>query len=313
MKVEEKQSIIQAAQAYMEEKGISQNELSKLTGVNVSYLSSMMKGVFTFINSRTGKESDIDDKWFLALAGRIGHKVAKEYWPLVETEQFIDIVKELTEAKETATTRIIVGETGCGKSYTVERFRQAYPQGTYVVTCNQNDSISDLMRKIQKVLKVSFDGSVSYRIDRISVELSRIADNGNLPILVFDEAEYLSVRGLLSIKTIYDYLKGICAIVMIGTDDILNKLEKTKRKEGMPQFIRRFKAGIRHVRPIDRTFARFFEGRGYGKDLMKLLRMNADNYGELADYLEPAIREADRRDEPLTKEFFESMFYLQNR
>ena len=161
MKVEEKQSIIQAAQAYMEEKGISQNELSKLTGVNVSYLSSMMKGVFTFINSRTGKESDIDDKWFLALAGRIGHKVAKEYWPLVETEQFIDIVKELTEAKETATTRIIVGETGCGKSYTVERFRQAYPQGTYVVTCNQNDSISDLVRKIQKVLKVSFDGSVS--------------------------------------------------------------------------------------------------------------------------------------------------------
>ena len=169
------------------------------------------------------------------------------------------------------------------------------------------------MRKIQKVLKVSFDGSVSYRIDRISVELSRIADNGNLPILVFDEAEYLSVRGLLSIKTIYDYLKGICAIVMIGTDDILNKLEKTKRKEGMPQFIRRFKAGIRHVRPIDRTFARFFEGRGYGKDLMKLLRMNADNYGELADYLEPAIREADRRGEPLAKEFFESMFYLQNR
>ena len=313
MKVEEKQSIIRAAQAYMEEKGISQNELSKLTGVNVSYLSGMMKGVFTFVNSRTGKESEIDDKWFLALAGRIGHKVAKEYWPLVETEQFIDIVKELTEAKETATTRIIVGETGCGKSYTVERFRQAYPQGTYVVTCNQNDSISDLVRKIQKVLKVSFDGSVSYRIDRISMELSRVADNGNQPILVFDEAEYLSPRGLLSIKTIYDYLKGICAIVMIGTDDILNKLEKTKRKEGMPQFIRRFKAGIRHVRPIDRTFARFLEGRGYGKDLVRLLRLNADNYGELADYLEPAIREADRRGEPLTKEFFESMFYLQNR
>lgn len=46
---------------------------------------------------------------------------------------------------------------------------------------------------------------------------------------------------------------------------------------------------------------------------MRLLRLNADNYGELADYLEPAIREADRRGEPLTKEFFESMFYLQNR
>ena len=313
MKIEEKQSIVRAAHAYMTDKGISQNELAKLTGVNVGYLSGMLKGVFTFTNSRTGKESDIDDKWFLAIADRIGFKVTKEYWPLVETEQFIDIVKELTEAKETSTTRIIVGETGCGKSYTVERFRQAYPQGTYVVTCNQNDTISDLVRKIQNVLKVSFEGSISYRIDRISMELSRIADNNQQPILVFDEAEYLSTRGLLSIKTIYDYLKGICAIVMIGTDDILNKLEKTKRKEGMPQFIRRFKAGIRHVRPIDRTFARFLDGKGYGKDLVKLLRMNADNYGELADYLEPAIREADRQGKPLTKEFFESMFYLQNR
>ena len=281
----------------MADKGISQNELAKLTGVNASYLSSIMKGVFTFTNSRTGEESPIADKWFQAIADRIGVKLEKEYWPLVRTEQFIDIVKELTEAKETASTRIIVGETGCGKSYTVDRFRQAYPQGTYVVTCNQNDTISDLVRKIQKVLKVSFDGSVSYRIDRISMELSRIADNGQRPVLIFDEAEYLSSRGLLSIKTIYDYLKGICGIVMIGTDDILNKLERTKRKE----------------RPIDRTFSKFLDGKGYAKDLVKLLRLNADNYGELADYLEPALREADAQGKPLTKEFFESMFYLQNR
>ena len=313
MRHEEKQQIVKAAQGYMSDKGISQNELAKLTGVNASYLSSIMKGVFTFTNSRTGEESPIADKWFQAIADRIGLKLTKEYWPLVKTEQFVDIVKELTEAKESATTRIIVGETGCGKSYTVDRFRQAYPQGTYVVTCNQNDTISDLIRKMQKVLKVSFDGSVSYRIDRISMELSRIADNGQQPVLIFDEAEYLSTRGLLSIKTIYDYLKGICGIVLIGTDDILNKLEKTKRKEGMPQFIRRFKAGIRNVRPIDRTFSKFFEGRGYAKDLIKLLRQNADNYGELADFLEPALRESDRQGCPLTKEFFESMFYLQNK
>lgn len=313
MTYEEKQSVARAAQAYMSEKGISQNVLAKLAGVNASYLSSILKGVFTFVNNRTNEESPIADKYFQLLAGRIGVNLAKEHWPLVKTEQFIDIVKELTEAKETATTRIIVGETGCGKSYTVNRFLKAYPQGTYVVTCNQNDSISDLVRKMQRELKVSFDGSVSYRIDRISMELSRIADNSMLPILISDEAEYLSVRGLLSIKTIYDYLKGICSIVMIGTPDILDKLEKTKRKAGMPQFIRRFKAGIRNIRPIDRTFSKFFEGRSMDGALVKLLRLNADNYGELADYLEPALREADRRGCPLTKEFFESMFYLQNR
>jgi len=310
---EEKNLIIKAAQAYIQEKQLSQNEFGRLSGVNASYLSSMMKGIFTYVNARNGKVCDIDDKFFLMMAKTIGYVVTKDYWPLVETEQFIDIAKELTEAKESASTRIIVGETGCGKSYTVGRFMQAYPSGTYLITCNQNDTIGDLVRKIQTSLKVQFEGSISYKIDRISMELSRIADNGFNPILIFDEAEYLNLRGLLSIKTIYDYLKDICAIVMIGTSDILNKLEKSRKKEGMPQFIRRFKAGIRNVRPIDRTFARFFEGKEIGRDLKKLLCVNADNYGELADFLEPAIREADRRGVPLTKEFFLSMFYLQNK
>lgn len=313
MNNEEKKLIVQAAQTYMSDKGISQNEFARFTAVNASYLSSIMNGVFTFTNARTRKETDIDDKFFLMIAKAIGYKVSKDYWPLVETDQFVDIAKELTEAKETATTRIIVGETGCGKSYTVNKFMQAYPSGTYVITCNQNDTINDLIRKIQSALKVSFEGTVSYKIDRVSMELSRIADNGYNPILIFDESEYLSVRGLLSIKTIYDYLKNICAIVMIGTSDILNKLEKSRKKEGMPQFIRRFKAGIRNVRPIDRTFAKFFEGKEVGRDLKRLICMNADNYGELADFLEPAIREADRRGIQLTKEFFESMFYLQNK
>ena len=78
MTQEEKQSIVKAALAYMEDKGISQNELARLTGVNASYLSGMLKGVFTFVNSRTKEESPIADKWFQAIADRIGHKVKKE-------------------------------------------------------------------------------------------------------------------------------------------------------------------------------------------------------------------------------------------
>lgn len=310
MKHEEKQAIANAAISYMKDKGLSQNEFCRLTGVNASYMSNIVNNVFTFKNTRTGKDSEIDDKWFVAIAGKIGYAIKKEYWPLVETEQFIDIAKELTEAKQTATTRILVGETGCGKSYTVERFAKAYPQGTYIVTCNKNDSIADLVRKVQKALRCNFEGSNSYKIDRISGELSRAYDLGYNPIIVFDEAEYLSVTGLLSIKTIYDYLRNMCSIVLIGTEDILNKLERSRKKEGMPQFIRRFKAGIRRIRPIDRTFSDFLKDKGYSKELCRLLHENADNYGELADYLEPAIREADRRGVPLTEEFFKSMFYL---
>lgn len=313
MTIEQKNNLVAAAADYMKQHGLSQNEFARLTGVNASYLSNIMKGVFTFKNSRTGADSEIDVKWFNAIADKIGFAVKKEYWPLVETEQFLDIAKELTEAKETSTTRIIVGETGCGKTYTVNKFAKAYPVGTYVVTCNKNDRISDIIRKIQRELGVSFDGSISARIDRISMELSREYDNGNQPMLIFDESEYLSVTGLLSIKTIYDYLKGTCSIVLIGTNDILNKLERSRRKEGIPQFYRRFKAGIRYVRPIDKTFSRFFADKELSKELRSLLCRNADNYGELADYLEPALRQADAQGVVLTPDFFKNMFYLQNK
>ena len=312
MTQEEKKAVVSAALAYIADKGVSQNELAKLAGVNSSYVSAILNGNFTFENRTAGKVTEIDDKYFAAIAKTVGFAIKKEYWPLVETDQFIDIVKELTEAKKTSTTRILVGETGCGKTYTVERFAKAYPLGMYVITCNKNDRISDLIRKIQGALRCNFEGSNSYKIDRISTELSRAADAGYNPILIFDESEYLSVTGLLSIKTIYDYLKGVCSIVLIGTEDILNKLERSRKRnqEGVPQFFRRFRAGIRRIRPVDKSFARFFEGKAIEKDLQQLLLNNADNYGELADFLEPAIREADRRGIPLTADFFKSMYYL---
>lgn len=312
MKIEEKKAIVEAVISYIRDKKISQNELAKMVGINPSYMSSILNGNFTFINKSSGKSTEIDDKYFSAIAKKIGYSVKKEYWPLVETEQFIDIAKELTEAKNTHTTRILIGETGCGKTYTVEKFAKAYPRGTFVITCNKNDRISDLIRKIETALGCKFEGSNSYKIDKISAYLSRMYDSNENPIIIFDESEYLSITGLLSIKTIYDYLRNMCSIVLIGTEDILNKLERNIKKEGVPQFYRRFKAGVRRIRPLDRSFSLFFSGKGYSPELRRLLSANADNYGELSDYLEPAIREADRRGVPLTEEFFKKMFYLQN-
>ena len=98
MKQEVKQAIIEAAAVYMSDKGLSQNEFAKITGVNVSYLSSMMKGVFTFVNIRKGEKSEIDDKWFSQLAKTIGYQISKEYWPLRHTDQFINIIKEIGRA-----------------------------------------------------------------------------------------------------------------------------------------------------------------------------------------------------------------------
>lgn len=158
-----------------------------------------------------------------------------------------------------------------------------------------------------------FSGTGSQRIDRISVELSRRYDAGMKPVLIFDEAEYLTISGLLGVKTIYDYLKDMCGIVFIGTEDLLNNLERTLHKPGMKQFYSRFKVGKRVVRSIDRDYSTFLKGRGFDKELINELKKEASNYRELSDYLIPALKEADRLGVTLTAELFKSMNYLQNR
>lgn len=305
MTQDEKKSIMIAARTYMDEKNISQNALCARAGVNVGYMVNMMKGDFTFSSTK------IKDIYFQKLAHAIGFTLKKEYWPMVETPQMRDIYAALLDAKEDSKTRMIIGETGCGKTYTLNRFAGDYPKGTYVVTCSRLDRQNDLIRKIQVAIEKDFRGTGSQRIDQISVELSRRYDNGVKPILIFDEAEYLTISGLLGVKTIYDYLKDMCGIVFIGTEDLLNNLEKTLHKTGMKQFFSRFKAGKRIVRAIDREdYSLFLDGHGFEKELVEDLQGQATNYRELADYLVPALKDADRMGVTLTSDLFRSMNYL---
>jgi hypothetical protein len=75
-------------------------------------------------------------------------------------------------------------------------------------------------------------------------------------------------------------------------------------KNGAPQFYRRIKAGIKHI-PSDKNFKPFFEKMNVDdKGLRKLLNERCNNYGELHDYLEPVLKEADVKGQPVTESFF---------
>lgn len=312
MTLQEKQTIVEAAKNYIQEKKISQNELADRAGLNSSYMSSLVNGVFTFMDKRTGKSSDIKEIYFVKLAKAIDYKLKKEYWPMVETPQLIDVLKALTEAKG-GKTRMIIGETGCGKTYSLNKFSAAYPKGTYVVTVSNADYQNDLLRKIQRAIGIDCTGSPSERLDKISVELSRRYDAGLNPVLIFDESEYLKIPALLNVKTIYDYLKDTCGIVLIGTDDLLKKLESVQSKPGMKQFYSRFKAGQRSIRSIDKKYSLFLSGKGYSEELVECIQKNASDYRGVSDYLIPALKEADRMGVELTAELFKTINYLQSR
>ena len=81
---------------------------------------------------------------------------------------------------------------------------------------------------------------------------------------------------------------------------------KRKNKDGIPQFYRRVKFGVRKLEPIDRRFPGFLDDIT-DRELVRFLTENCDNYGELHDVLVPSMREADITGEPLTVDFIKTV------
>ena len=305
MTTEQKVTIIEAAQFYLAEKQIPQRTLSINSGVNESYLSVMLAG--GLVAKAGDKDVEISDKYFHMLAQAIGYSTKKEYWGFVETKEFVKIVDALQDAKKDGANGMIICETGSGKTYAVDRFLTAHPDGTIKLTVNNLTMIHDLIRMIMEKLKLPVTGSNAMRLANIIIALRELKRRGGTPLLLIDEAENMSLKMLQMIKGLYDGVKDYAAIMLVGTPKLIVMLDKLERKDadGIPQFRRRFKAGTRFINPGMNRFAPFYKKFGIeDKGLIRLLDSICGNYGELNNYLERAMREADIAGTTLTEEFF---------
>lgn len=303
-----------AANGWVTDKASGVNQMAAFTKVNVMYVSHIMASDFTYKDPKTGELRNIKDNWFTQLADCIGIKLDKEYWPHVDTPQYKAIDLELREALATSATRVLICESGSGKSYTVERFKKDFPNRVFIVTCHRYDTVNDLIDKMAEAMGRTAEGkSIGRRLSSLNVWLyTQGRYDGTKPMLILDEAENLTLNTFQALKAMYDTIKWSCATVLIGTDQLIKTMErlKEKNKQGMPQFYRRFKAGIRHIIPLDRKFDVFLSDMPYPTTFKNTLRSVCENYGELHDFLMPAMREADEMGIPLTERFFRMKYQL---
>ena len=312
-----KELIRESLEKYLETHGMSQNEFSKHSGVNVGYISNIRQG-----KSHLGK-SEIDDKWYRQIAEAIGLSLNKEYWTIKQTDQLLRILATLEDARKFGSTNVIIGETGCGKSYACDLFQKQYPQDVFIIKLGESDKIGDVLDKTIEALKmpvrpnVKLEGSSqtaskSNKIRRIIQYLQKLKHDGYSPTVIWDESEYMNIATLCAVKEFYDHLRQVCALILIGTDQLTEKLEKLKlkNKPGMPQFYSRIKFGIRELKPIDRKFSAFLDDIS-DRSVKAFIKDNCDNYREVHDLLVPVMREADRLDLPLSVDLIKQTFGLQ--
>ena len=310
MKHETKEQIVQSLEEFMTLHKMSANDVAKKSGVNSSYISCMRSG--SFQTNAGDKIVDIADKYFESIAAYINFTLEKNYWEAVPTSQMKQILSILEDAKEYGYTNVIIGPTGCGKTFVSQLFARNYPIDCFIITVGSQDNLSDIIDKICERLGVPTEKTKSKTLRMITRKLKIMRMEGHRPMFVFDESEYMKLPALCNMKELYDNLYGICSIIMMGTEQLLRHLDKMRKKnrDGIPQLYRRIKFGIRELQSIDRSFKQFLNGDLNDPQVIKFLRENCENYGELHDVLVPAMREADRTGQPLTENLIRTMLNM---
>lgn len=298
-----KNELADALETYVKERGLTQVQLERLTGVNAAYLIQIRRRDF-FVNSSGDSKTAIKDKYFKAIAETIDFPLKKTYWKTEATMQTREILGILGDARDNLEPAVIIGETGSGKSYTCELFRRKYPADTFIVRAGSSDTLKDLMSKVLAALNPPYKVVTrSAMVRQAAMLLERISLNEQKPMLIIDEAEYLNTFALCAWKELYDALDGVASLVLVGTDQLLTNLDRMRAKDrgGIPQLYRRIRWRIRRITPLDRSFKIFI--KDYPMPVQKWLTANCDNYGEVNNVMTTVLREADRTGEELTVDF----------
>lgn len=312
MDLKTKKNIVEAANGYIENHGMTQSSTSTITTIPEAHLSNMLNGIFTY-SAGKDKVGDIPIKYFYMLADLVDYEYEKKIWKIITTPQMLQTFEVLQDARDNAATRVIIGETGCGKSLVLSLFKKKHPTDVFSVVVGSEDNLNDLLNKVCRTLRVPIRGSKSSKIREISRALEFCKHGGGKPILVFDECEYMKTAALCSIKEFYDYLHKVCSITLIGTEQLKDSIERLKKRDakGIPQLYRRIKFGFRTLRPINRNYTDFLTEIN-DKKLKVWLQHECTNYGELHDVLVPCMKEAERMNVPLTLPLVKMVLGLQN-
>jgi flagellar biosynthesis GTPase FlhF len=154
MDIEVKKQIVEASKAYASDNGLGQEAIAELAGINISYVNAMWQGNLS-VKGKGDKSTPIKDLYFKKVAGAVGVDCEHRYWDLVETPQFLEIYTELADSKNRGYMKMLIGETGCGKTYTVDRFARDYPANTYKVTVSNLYTIDDIINELCELVGVN--------------------------------------------------------------------------------------------------------------------------------------------------------------
>lgn len=176
----------------------------------------------TLIQMLNGNWKNIADAMWFNVGKQVGF-TGKEK-PLVETLTFLTLCLYFDIAKDNGSTIAVIGNAGCGKSYTGKFYAKAHRKNNvYYLECAEYWSKKDFLKLLlQKIGRNETGLNVAEMMQLIVKELRR----KNAPLIILDEVDKLSDAVLKFFITLYNELNGMCGFVWTSTNNIQKRVTK---------------------------------------------------------------------------------------
>ena len=208
----------------------NKTEIAKLLAVYVQGFTSQAKAASqlkdvseaTIIQMINNKWAFIADQMWLKVGKQVGWN--KKQIEIVETQDVRTLVEFFEIAREEGANFGITGNPGSGKTFTAEWYAHMNRKNAvYHIACseywNKKMFLSQILEKMG-IINTGFN--VAEMMNAIVSNLRR----QHQPLLIIDEIDKVSDNVLYFYITLYNELKGLCGIVMLGTDYLSKRIDR---------------------------------------------------------------------------------------
>ena len=199
----------------IENEGFTKAKIAEEIGVNRSYISQYANGkLYQSVDDveRKLREYFIRiDRWpdkNEAVQQEIGFKASSADIPVIVTQDHAKILGTCKLTQQQAELSLLVGAPGTGKTIGIGEYAKnnAY---VYIITCTKNTRKKTLLRKTAEAVGIENYGASGDIEMRIVKALRRKSSSC---LLVYDEADFLNLDALETVRGIYDQVNAMNTI-----------------------------------------------------------------------------------------------------
>ena len=219
---------------------LTQGAAAKEAGLGQAVVSQWLAGRYAGDNAAVEQKIE---SWLSHRAETTEGQVARPVEPgWVSTPTAERIVDTLTYAQTSADLVAVYGGAGLGKTMTTKDYAASHPSVWTLEVTPANANLGGCLRSLASRLKLSPSGQIDAVENAICERLT-----GTAGLLIADEAQFLHVRSLESLRRLHD-LSGV-GLALLGNELIYTQLHTRGRAAYFAQLSSRLGKRLRLTRP----------------------------------------------------------------